>query len=146
MKKLLASILLIAMVITMAMGMTACGGDGTGDSAAGETDKEGNTIVKIMFHVDKSSTEGKAYQKRIDAFNAAYKAQGIKAQAIFKARSAGAGGYEAELLNNQIEGSLADIITFDAPNTAAYAQSGFLYDISNLISAEDQAMFHSLNT
>ena len=145
MKKLLASILLIAMVITMAMGMTSCGGDTTGESDAGETDKEGNTIVKIMFHVDKSSTEGKAYQKRIDAFNAAYKDQGIKAQAIFKARSAGASGYEAELLNNQIEGSLADIITFDAPNTAAYAQSGLLYDISNLISAEDQAAFYSLN-
>ena len=132
----------------MLFGMTACftndgTGDGDGDSLP--TDSEGNTIVKIMFHVDKSSTEGQAYQKRINAFNAAYKDKGIKAQAIFKARSAGASGYETELLNNQLEGTLADIITFDAPNTAAYAKSGLLYDISDLIPEEEQEKFYSLN-
>ena len=119
---------------------------GNGVTSNLPTDSEGNVIVKIMFHVDKSSTEGQAYQKRINAFNAAYKDKGIKAQAIFKARTAGASGYETELLNNQLEGTLADIITFDAPNTAAYASSGLLYDISDLISAEDQAKFYSLNT
>ena len=144
MKKLLTSIISIMLALMMVFGTTACGDDNNGD--APPTDVEGNTIVKIMFHVDKSSTEGKAYQKRIDAFNAAYKDQKIKAQAIFKARSAGASGYETELLNNQLEGTLADIITFDAPNTAAYAKSGLLYDISDLISAEEQAMFYSVNT
>ncbi len=147
MKKLLTSITSLMLVIIMLFGMTACfdnGGAGNGgDSPA--TDAEGNTIVKIMFHVDKSSTEGQAYQKRINAFNAAYKDQKIKAQAIFKARSAGASGYETELQNNQLEGTLADIITFDAPNTAAYASSGLLYDISDLISAEEQEKFFSLN-
>lgn len=144
MKKLLASITSIILVLTMLFGMTACGGNGGGDDTL-PTDAEGNTIVKIMFHVDKSSTEGKAYQKRVEAFNAAYKDQKIKAQAIFKARSAGASGYETELLNNQLEGTLADIITFDAPNTAAYAKSGLLYDISSLISADEQDKFYSLN-
>ena len=144
MKKLLTSITSIMLVLMMLLGMVACGG--TSDVAGEQpTDKDGNTIVKIMFHVDKSSTEGQAYQKRIDAFNAAYKDQKIKAQAIFKARSAGASGYETELLNNQLEGTLADIITFDAPNTAAYATSGLLYDISSLISVEDQDKFYSLN-
>ena len=144
MKKLLTSITSIMLVLMMLLGMVAC--DGTSDIAGEQpTDKDGNTIVKIMFHVDKSSTEGQAYQKRIDAFNAAYKDQKIKAQAIFKARSAGASGYETELLNNQLEGTLADIITFDAPNTAAYATSGLLYDISSLISVEDQDKFYSLN-
>ena len=143
MKKILTSIASFMLVIVMLFGMTACFDDNTGDK--GQTDSEGNTIVKIMFHVDKSSTEGKAYQKRVDAFNAAYKDKKIKAQAIFKARSAGASGYETELLNNQLEGTLADIITFDAPNTAAYAKSGLLYDISTLISAEEQAKFYSLN-
>ena len=144
MKKLLTSITSIMLVLMMLLGMVAC--DGTSDVAGEQpTDKDGNTIVKIMFHVDKSSTEGQAYQKRIDAFNAAYKDQKIKAQAIFKARSAGASGYETELLNNQLEGTLADIITFDAPNTAAYATSGLLYDISSLISVEDQDKFYSLN-
>ena len=143
MKKILTSIASFMLVIVMLFGMTACFDDNIGDK--GQTDSEGNTIVKIMFHVDKSSTEGKAYQKRVDAFNAAYKDKKIKAQAIFKARSAGASGYETELLNNQLEGTLADIITFDAPNTAAYAKSGLLYDISTLISAEEQAKFYSLN-
>ncbi len=151
MRKLLTSITSLLLVVIMLFGMTACfGGDGTGDGTGGggdtpPVDAEGNTIVKIMFHVDKSSTEGQAYQKRINAFNAAYKDQQIKAQAIFKARSAGASGYETELQNNQLEGTLADIITFDAPNTAAYASSGLLYDITDLIPKEDQDKFFSLN-
>lgn len=146
MKKFLTSITSILLVVIMLFGITACNttGDVGGDDSA--TDSEGNTIVKIMFHVDKSSTEGQAYLKRVNAFNTAYKDKGIKVQATFKARTAGASGYETELLNNQLEGTLADIITFDAPNTAAYAKSGLLYDISDLISAEEQAMFYSLNT
>ena len=144
MKRFWTSIVAMMLVVASLLGMVACGG-GNGGSGEGETDAEGNTIVKIMFHVDKSSTEGQAYQKRIDAFNVAYKDKKIKAQAIFKARSDGASGYDTELLNNQVEGTLPDIITFDAPNTAAYANSGLLYDISNLISAEDQAQFYSLN-
>ena len=143
MKRILTSIISIMLVIMMLLGLVACGNP-TGNGEL-EVDAEGNTIIKIMFHVDKSSTEGQAYQKRIDAFNAAYKDQKIKAQAIFKARSAGASGYETELQNQQLEGTLADIITFDAPNTAAYANSGLLYDISELISAEEQAQFYSLN-
>lgn len=144
MKKLLNSITSLMLVVIMLFGMTSCFGD-TGDGGDTTTDADGNTIVKIMFHVDKSSTEGQAYQKRINAFNAAYKDKKIKAQAIFKARSAGASGYETELQNNKLEGTLADIITFDAPNTAAYASAGLLYDISNLISAEEQSKFFSLN-
>ena len=143
MKRILTSIISIMLVIMMLLGLVACGNPTGGGEL--EVDAEGNTIIKIMFHVDKSSTEGQAYQKRIDAFNAAYKDQKIKAQAIFKARSAGASGYETELQNQQLEGTLADIITFDAPNTAAYANSGLLYDISELISAEEQAQFYSLN-
>ena len=146
MKKFFASIISFILAATMLLGITACNFGGTGDGGEDlPTDQEGNTVVKIMFHVDKSSTEGKAYQKRVDAFNAAYKDQKIKAQAIFKARTAGASGYETELQNNQLEGTLADIITFDAPNTAAYANSGLLYDISELIPAEDQEKFYSLN-
>ncbi len=144
MKKLLTSIISLMLALTLMLGLVACGG-GAGTDEELPTDAEGNTIVKIMFHVDAKSTEGQAYQKRINAFNAAYKDKKIKAQAIFKARTAGASGYESELLSNQLEGTLADIITFDAPNTAAYAKSGLLYDISNLISEEEQSKFYSLN-
>lgn len=141
MRKLLTSIVTVLLALTMLFSVVAC--DGTPDNP--DTDKDGNTIVKIMFHVDKSSTEGQAYQKRINAFNEAYKDRKIKAQGVFKARTTGASGYETELLNNQIEGSLADIITFDAPNTAAYAKSGLLYDITSLIPNEDKEKFYSLN-
>ena len=148
MKRFLISIISIILLLALSLSMTACGGDnGGGEDDDFEIDENGNvvTIVKIMFHVDKKSTEGQAYQKRINAFNAEYKDKGIKAQAIFKARTTGASGYETELTNNKIEGTLADIITFDAPNTAAYANSGLLYDISSLIPAEDQEKFFSLN-
>ena len=140
MKKLLTSIITVMLALLMAFSMIACEQPGEDD-----TDKDGNTIVKIMFHVDKSSTEGQAYQKRINAFNDAYKDRKIKAQGVFKARTTGASGYETELLNNQVEGTLADIVTFDAPNTAAYAKSGLLYDITSLISNEDKEKFYSLN-
>ena len=143
MKKLLISLISMLLITTFLLGATSCGGGGGSEP---EIDEEGNVIVKIMFHVDKKSTEGTAYQKRIDAFNAAYKDKKIKAQGIFKARTAGASGYETELQNNKLEGTLADIVTFDAPNTAAYASAGLLYDISSLISAEDQEKFFSLNT
>ena len=144
MKRFIASIISALLVVITLFGVTSCTGGGGGGGEP-TVDAEGNTIVKIMFHVDKSSTEGQAYQKRINAFNASYKDQKIKAQPIFKARSAGASGYETELQNNQLEGTLADIITFDAPNTAAYASSGLLYDISDLIPKEDQDKFYSLN-
>ena len=74
---------MLALTSVMACGIAACGG---GDN--GEVDSSGNTIVKIMFHVDEKSTEGQAYKKRIDAFNTAYKDKKIKASATYKARRA----------------------------------------------------------
>jgi len=141
MKKLLASIIAMILAIVAAFGMIACGGP-SGDP---DIDEDGNTVIKIMFHVDKTSVEGQAYLKRVNAFNLAHKEEKIKAQAIFKARTTGASGYETELINNQIEGTLADIVTFDAPNTAAYAKSGLFYDLSSLVPASEQEKFYSLN-
>ena len=148
MKKFFNYLLVIALACVMLLCSVACGGgEETQDTDAGEVDVvTGNTIVKILFHVDLSSDEGQAYKKRIDAFNKAYADKGIKASATYKARSAGAAGYETELLNNQVEGTLADIITFDAPNTASYAKSELLYDISSLVPQDVQNDFLSLNT
>lgn len=123
-------------------GLVACGGNTEGE--AGEIDSSGNTVVKIMFHVDSKSAEGIAYKRRVDAFNKAYAEKKIKASAKFQARTAGAAGYETELINNKVEGTLADIITFDAPNCAAYA-GNILYDISDLVPQDVQDDFISLN-
>ena len=140
MKKIFKAISMLALTSVMACGIAACGG---GDN--GEVDSSGNTIVKIMFHVDEKSTEGQAYKKRIDAFNTAYKDKKIKASATYKARTAGASSYETELNLLKTEGTLPDIITFDAPNCASYAQSKYLYDISSLVPQDIQDDFLSLN-
>ena len=86
MKKLFKAVSVMAMASMLMFG-SACGGGSTGETP---TDKDGNTIIKIMFHVDEKSAEGQAYKKRIDAFNAAYKDQKIKASASYVARTAGA--------------------------------------------------------
>lgn len=144
MKKKIRNILATLLGAVFACGaFAACGGNEESD--AGEVDKQGNTIVKIFFHVDEKSAEGIAYRKRVNEFNKAYAEQKIKAQPQFKARSTGASNYETELTNNKTEGTLADIITFDAPNCAAYANAGILYDITNIVPQETQDDFISLN-
>lgn len=144
MKRVFRTISMLALSAFMACGFAACGGGGGGGDEP-EVDSAGNTIVKIMFHVDEKSTEGQAYKKRIDAFNTAYKDRKIKASASYQARTTGAASYETELLNKQVEGTLPDIITFDAPNCASYARSKLLYDISSLVPQEVQDDFLSLN-
>ena len=141
MKKLFKTVSVMAMASMLMFG-SACGGGSTGETP---TDKDGNTIIKIMFHVDEKSAEGQAYKKRIDAFNAAYKDQKIKASASYVARTAGAADYEQKLVGMQNEGSLPDIITFDAPNCASYAKSGLIYDISDIVPQDVQEDFLSLN-
>ena len=145
MKKLFSWLLTFALATVMAVSFVACDG-GAIESDAGEVDgATGATVVKVLFHVDEKTDEGQAYKKRIEAFNVAYKEKGIKASATYKARSAGASGYETELMNSQASKTLADIITFDAPNTAAYAKSKLLYDISELVPEDVKNDFYSLN-
>ena len=61
-KKFFKTVGVVAMASMLMLG-SACGGGGV----AGEepsVDKEGNTIIKIMFHVNETSAEGQAYKKR----------------------------------------------------------------------------------
>ncbi len=122
--------------------LTSCGGNQEVD---GGTDREGNTVVKIMFHVDESSDEGGAYKKRIEAFNKAYKSQKIKASASYVARTSGTTSYESTLIAMKQAGTLPSIITFDAPNCAAYANSKLILDITNVFSSNEKDDFLSLN-
>lgn len=130
------------LLVSCGSGTNTDGGDQGGyDSDAPVT----NQNLKIMFHVDAKSAEGQAYKKRIDAFNTEYKDAGIKVTATYKARTTGAGSYETELTNMQLEGSLPDIITFDAPNCASYAASDLLVDITSYFSEEEQNDFLTIN-
>ena len=140
MKKLIR-ILAVILSFVFVLGLTSCGEE----SSEPKKDKEGNTVVYVSFHVDSSSTEGMAYKKRVDAFNRQYKEQKIKISASFDARTSGAEGYETKLIADKNAGDLADIITFDAPNCARYADSNILYDITNLVDNETKNDFLSLN-
>ena len=102
--------------------------------------------LRVRFHVDSGTTEGMAYQKLIDGFNKAYAKYEIKATADFVARTAGDSAYERQLATDKMDGTLPDVITFDAPNCASYANSGYLYDISNQLTDEEKSQYVTLNS
>ena len=105
----------------------------------------GRVRIKIQFHVDSSSKEGIAYQKRVDEFNKAY--NGVYyATPIFYARSAGATDYEQQIIAQKTDGTLPDVITFDAPNCASYAYSEILANMTSYFTDEEKEDFLSLNT
>ncbi len=143
MKKLLLGIIPILCLLSACAGSSEDeGGDeGWDGSATGEVAK-----LKIRFHVDSKTSEGMAYKKLVDEFNQEYASKNIKVTASFVARTAGDSAYERELFNNMIDGTLPDIITFDAPNCASYAKSGYLYDFTNELTAEEKAKYYTLNT
>ena len=114
------------------------------ESKQAETDETGKKKIKIQFHVDSKTAEGIAYKKRVDAFNTAYKDKYV-ATAIFKTRTQGGADYEQQLIAQKMEGTLPDIITFDAPNCASYAKAEILYNITNVYPVDDQNDFLSLN-
>ena len=132
--------LLVIALTTLAM--TACSLTPAGEQ---EKDSSGNTIVKIMFHVNSTTAEGKAYKMRLDAFNNAYKEEKIKAVGVFQART-GDDKVETALINMKAEGTLPDIVTFDAPNCASYASKGYLYDFTDALTNKEKDTYITLNT
>lgn len=134
-RKLAIKIAAFAMAAVSVFGFAACGGGSSRKEIDSRTDKYGNTLVTIMVHKDKSTKEGKAYQKCVDDFNAEYKSKKIQAQITFVAQTSGVDQYESTIttLYRQGEGKLYDIISFDAPKCAGYASSGILYDITTAL-------------
>ena len=108
-------------------------------------DEGGVAKLKIRFHVDSKSSEGIAYKKLIDSFNVEFGSE-IKVTPSFVARTAGDSAYERQLATDMLEGTLPDIITFDAPNCAAYAEAGYLYDFTDKLSAEEKSQYITLNS
>ena len=102
--------------------------------------------LKVRFHVDSGTTEGMAYQKLVNAFNKEYAQYDIKVTADFVARTAGDSAYERQLATDKMDGTLPDVITFDAPNCAAYANSGYLYDLTNDLTQDEKDQYVTLNT
>ena len=138
MKKTLLALLGVSLLLV------GCGGNNPGEGGEGEGTTSGK--LKIRFHVDSKSSEGIAYKKVIDAFNNEYASEGIKVTPSFVARTAGDSAYERQLSTDMLEGTLPDIITFDAPNCAAYAEAGYLYDFTSELNNEEKAKYITLNT
>lgn len=129
MKKFLVTILSVV-IAASCFSFAGCGDSGS------TVDKDGNTIITMMVHVDSDRPEGQAYQDRVNAFNEHYKSEKLKARIDFKPRSDSATGYMETLDGLKRQNRLPDIITFDAPNTWSYAaeRTKILYAIDDLVS------------
>ena len=143
MKKWIVGILSALLAVLMAFSFIGCGGGGPEE----EVDADGNTIIDMMVHVAQQSAEGMAYNRITDAFNSSdtAKENKIKIRVDYSPRSNSATGYETELGNMLNNGTLPDIITFDAPNTWNYAENGILADITDLIAEETQSDFFEIS-
>lgn len=143
MKKWIVGMLSALLAVLMAFSFIGCGGGGPEE----EVDADGNTIIDMMVHVAQQSAEGMAYNRITDAFNSsdAAKENKIRIRVDYSPRSNSATGYETELGNMLNNGTLPDIITFDAPNTWNYAENGILADITDLIAEETQSDFFEIS-
>lgn len=133
------------LIATLFMIAGCAGGEASGDDEEGGSGS-GTVTVKVRFHVDLKSAEGIAYQKLITDFNNKYLNEGIKATAVYKARKGSDAAYEQELAKDLMDGTLPDIFTFDAPNCAAYAKEGLLWDFTSELSSTEKAQYMTLNT
>lgn len=132
-----------ALAMVMSVSLFGCSGDNNEPAV----DEDGNTIVQVMVHVAQQSAEGMAYNRITDSFNASdtAKENKIRVRVKYSPRSNSATGYETELIAMMNQGTLPDIITFDAPNTWSYASSGILEDITELISEKTQNDFFEIS-
>lgn len=122
MKKLL----LIALTMMAITGLFGCeGGSST-------VNKDGAKILNMWVHIAGDTLEGRAYRVRAEAFNEANKGV-YEARVEFIPRGGGGTGYEDKINAALTTSSLPDVITLDGPNTAAYAKSGILLNLDDLI-------------
>ena len=140
--------LMLLSVVPLMCLLAACNANAEGDGGdGGKGGSSGDTVkLKIRFHVDSKSSEGIAYKKLVDSFNTEYASKNIKVTASFVARTAGESAYEQQLFTDMVNGTLPDIITFDAPNCASYAKAGYLYDFTDKLTSAEKEKFITLNT
>lgn len=127
-KSLMVMVLLIA-----AITLVACGSNNN-DGGVGPGE-EGLKKLSMWVHISEDTLEGKAYKNRADAFNKAHEGE-IEVQVQFVARGGGGTGYEDRVNAALTTNSLPDVLTLDGPNTAAYARSNILLDLTDYISEE----------
>ncbi len=114
-----------AIATVAALSLTGCNNSQSGSS--------NNKNVTMWVHFSNTDPEGKALQKNINDFNKENK-HGYKAKVQYIPRSGSGGGYEDKINAALNSGSLPDVLTLDAPNTAAYAHSKIIQPIGKYIS------------
>lgn len=95
--------------------------------------------ITMWVHFSKDDPEGKALAANIKHFNKTNK-QGYKATVQYIPRSGSGGGYEDKINAALNSGTLPDVITLDAPNTAAYAKSKIIKPIGKYIDNKDDIL------
>ena len=111
----------------------------TGCSNNSQSGSSNNKNVTMWVHFSNTDPEGKALQKNINDFNKENK-HGYKAKVQYIPRSGSGGGYEDKINAALNSGSLPDVLTLDAPNTAAYAHSKIIQPIDKYITNKDDIL------
>ena len=129
MKKIGLGSLFFVLMLTL----FACGGGSSQED-------DGITRLNLWVHIAHDTLEGRAYGRRIDAFNEEYEGE-YEARIEYIPRGGGGTGYEDRINAALTTGSLPDVISLDGPNTAAYARSNILVDLMPYISEESRNDF-----
>lgn len=138
--------LFLLTTLLLASCSTGGGNPDAGSNNSGNDFEGGNQNLVVLFHVDAGTPEGVAYKRRLDAFNKENASSGIRVTGKFVARTTGVSTYETELTNMKKQGTLPDIITFDAPMCAKYAMDRFLFDVTSYFTSDELSSFVSTNT
>lgn len=137
--------LTIALAFLSVTLLAACG-NGNGNDLDDELDfedvEEGVKRVTVWFHVSEERGEGRAYRRRIDAFNDYYDGEYF-ATANYIPRGGGASGYEEKVIAAHTTDNLPDVITLDGPNTSAYSIANIIQPIDDYLTSEDRSDFLS---
>jgi len=131
-----------AVLVSLALILASCSGGASENTEASETAENPAKLTKLTMwvHVSEDTLEGKSYKTRAQAFNDAHAGK-IEVEVQYIARGGGGTGYEDKVNAALTTSSLPDVLTLDGPNTAAYAKSGILLDLSDRLTEESKKDF-----
>ena len=133
MKKLIAMLLALVMVL----GLAACGNAGENKTDAPKADapaaEDGVVTIKLMM----SQTQQPGVSAAVEAFNKAYEGKYV-CEADYLAFD---NVFETLEILMSSQSSEYDLFAADGPNIAAYAKRGYLQPLTDYITDEEYAMF-----
>lgn len=134
MKKVLAIVLAVAMVGTLAVGC------GSKEKKVTKND-DGATVIQLWVHQTNETPEGKVYDELVKEFNEQHKGK-IEVQLTGIARTGDAGGYDDKINAAITNSDMPDVFTIDGPTVAANADAGTIVPIGEYFDKADLADFN----